>query len=153
MKDDSPQPQSLLLVEDSAEDYEAVTRIFRKIAPDIPVFWCQSGAEAIDFLKNRKTAGSQAKTVRPTLMLLDLNMPGMDGRETLRLVKQDEALKQMPVVIFTTSADEKDIEECYGLGANTYVQKPFSYDKLVEIVTALKQYWFETALSAAAVRK
>ena len=134
--------QSLLLVEDSAEDYEAVTRIFKKINPATGIFWCRSGADALDFLNNPDTG----KSARPTLILLDLNMPGLDGRDTLRLIKGDSALKQIPVVIFTTSASDQDIEQCYRLGANAYVQKPFSYDRLVEVITGVRRHWFDLVL-------
>ena len=80
------------------------------------------------------------------MVLLDLNMPGLDGRKTLQLIKENNVLKQIPVIILTTSADERDIEACYQMGANTYVQKPVSFDGLIEAIKRLKEYWFEIAL-------
>ena len=80
------------------------------------------------------------------LILLDLNMPGLDGRKTLEIIKQNQALKKIPVVILTTSDDERDVKACYELGANTYVQKPVDFDGLIAAVKRLKQYWFEIAL-------
>ena len=82
----------------------------------------------------------------PALILLDLNMPGIDGRKTLALLKQDQTLKKIPVVVLTTSADEKDIEQCYQMGASTYIQKPVDFASLLEAVGRIKDYWFGMAL-------
>ena len=82
----------------------------------------------------------------PDLLVCDYKMPGMDGRKTLEAIKQDDALKRIPVIILTTSADERDIQACYQTGANTYVQKPVSFEGLIEAIKRLKAYWFEIAL-------
>jgi two-component system response regulator len=132
--------QSILLVEDSEDDYEATIRAFKKANLHNFVTWCKSGQEALDFLKGADYAE------RPGLILLDLNMPGLDGRKTLQLIKGDSHLKRIPVIILTTSADERDVEACYQMGANTYVQKPVSFDGLIEAIKRLKEYWFEIAL-------
>jgi two-component system response regulator len=132
--------QSILLVEDSEDDYEATIRAFKKANLHNPVTWCKSGRDALDFLKT-----SHADQ-RPSIILLDLNMPGLDGRKTLQLIKEDPALKRIPVIILTTSSDERDIEVCYQMGANTYIQKPVSFDGLIEAIKHLKEYWFEIAL-------
>jgi two-component system response regulator len=140
------QSQPILLVEDSADDYEATSRAFKKVNLLNPVVWCQSGQAALDYLK-QAGAHKEPKTVMlPGLILLDLNMPGLDGRKTLQLIKQDEALKRIPVIILTTSADERDVKACYQLGANTYVQKPVIFEGLIEAIQRLKTYWFEFAL-------
>ena len=106
--------------------------------------------EAIQLAKLRKQKQGaykdEPKGARPGLVLLDLNMPGMDGRKTLEVIKQDDTLKQIPVIILTTSSDERDIQACYQTGANTYVQKPVSFDGLIEAIKRLKAYWFEIAL-------
>jgi two-component system response regulator len=73
-------------------------------------------------------------------------MPGMDGRKTLDTIKKDSTLKQIPVIVLTTSADERDVLACYQMGANTYVQKPVSFEALIEAIRRLKEYWFEIAL-------
>ncbi len=73
-------------------------------------------------------------------------MPGLDGRRTLEIIKQDNALKKIPVVILTTSNDEKDVQACYQLGANTYIQKPVDLDGLIRAIKELKEYWFEIAI-------
>lgn len=137
--------QSILLVEDSEDDYEATMRAFKKASLYNSVTWCQSGREALDFLKYEGSyQGAQHE--RPGLVLLDLNMPGLDGRKTLQLIKEDANLKRIPVIILTTSSDERDVEACYQMGANTYVQKPVSFDGLIEAIKRLKEYWFEIAL-------
>jgi CheY-like chemotaxis protein len=138
--------QSILLVEDSADDYEATSRAFKKVNLRNPVVWCKSGRDALDYLKQEGSHKGKGDESRPGLILLDLNMPGLDGRKTLQLIKQDNALKSIPVIILTTSADERDIQNCYQMGANTYVQKPVSFEGLIEAIQRLKSYWFEFAL-------
>src|SRR5205085_1085086 len=83
---------------------------------------------------------------KPGLILLDLNMPGLDGRRILEIIKRHECLKKIPIVILTTSDDERDIQSCYTLGANTYIQKPVDFDGLILAIKQLKEYWFEIAL-------
>jgi two-component system, response regulator len=146
MQEQLTRSQSILLVEDNQDDYEATCRAFQKANLFNPVVWCKSGRDALDFLKREGAYKNAPKASRPGLVLLDLNMPGMDGRKTLAAIKQDEALKQIPVIILTTSADERDIRACYQAGANTYVQKPVSFEGLIEAIQRLKAYWFEIAL-------
>jgi two-component system response regulator len=138
--------QSILLVEDNQDDYEATSRAFKKANLSNPIVWCKSGQDALDYLKKQGAYKDEPKSARPGLVLLDLNMPGMDGRKTLEVIKQDDTLKQIPVIILTTSSDERDIQSCYQTGANTYVQKPVSFDGLIEAIRRLKAYWFEIAL-------
>lgn len=73
-------------------------------------------------------------------------MPGIDGRKTLEIIKENKQLKKIPVVILTTSDDERDVKACYDLGANTYIQKPVDFDGLIGAIKQLKEYWFEIAL-------
>ena len=146
MRQQLSQSQSILLVEDNQDDYEATCRAFTKANLGNPIVWCKSGRDAMDFLKQEGAHKNAGKCSRPGLILLDLNMPGMDGRKTLEAIKQDNTLKQIPVIILTTSADERDIQACYQTGANTYVQKPVSFDGLIEAIKRLKEYWFEIAL-------
>ena len=138
--------QSILLVEDNQDDYEATCRAFKKANLSNPIVWCKSGQAALDCLKQQGAYKEAHRGARPGLILLDLNMPGMDGRKTLEAIKQNHALKQIPVIVLTTSADERDIQACYQAGANTYVQKPVSFDGLIEAIRRLKAYWFEIAL-------
>jgi two-component system response regulator len=146
MQEQLTQSQSILLVEDNQDDYEATCRAFKKANLCNPIIWCKSGRDALDCLKQEGAYKDTGRGVRPGLVLLDLNMPGMDGRKTLKVIKQDDTLKRIPVIILTTSSDERDIQACYQAGANTYVQKPVSFDGLIEAFKRLKAYWFEIAL-------
>lgn len=137
---------SILLVEDSPEDYEVTVRAFRKAKLVNPVFRCQDGEEALDYLYRRGPYADPVRSPRPGLILLDLNLPGTDGREVLARIKADPLLKTIPVVVLTTSADERDVEGCYRAGANSYVQKPVSLDAFLLSVQILKDYWLEIAL-------
>jgi len=138
--------QSILLVEDSPEDYEVTVRAFRKANLVNPVFRCQDGEEALDYLYQRGRYADPEQAPRPGLILLDLNLPGTDGREVLAQVKSDAQLRTIPVIVLTTSADERDIEGCYRAGANSYIQKPVSLEAFLRSVQLLKSYWLEVAI-------
>ena len=135
--------QPILLVEDSPEDYETTERAFRRSGLKNPIFRCSDGDDALDFLFRR---GSYADAPRPGVVLLDLNLPGTDGREVLAQVKGDPRLRTIPVVVLTTSADERDVESCYRAGANSYIQKPVSLESFLRAIQVLKSYWFEIVL-------
>jgi two-component system response regulator len=130
--------QPILLVDDNDDDVEATLRAFKRTNLKNAIIRATTGAEAIAVLRDRK--------VLPGLILLDLNMPGLDGRRVLAIIKGDNELRKIPVVVLTTSSDERDVEECYQLGANTYVQKPVDLDGLFAAIQRLKDYWFEIAL-------
>jgi CheY-like chemotaxis protein len=138
--------QPILLIEDSPEDFEATTRALRKAGLVNPVFHCSDGDEALDYLNRRGSYASPERAPRPGVILLDLNLPGTDGREVLCEVKGDERLKRIPVIVLTTSTDERDIEKCYLAGANSYIKKPVDLDGFVRAVQQLKDYWFEVVI-------
>lgn len=141
-----PDLPTILMVEDNEDDYEATTKAFELAHIANAVQWCKNGKDALDYLKHEgKYAGAPAAAL-PALILLDLNMPGLDGRKTLALIKQDPRLRKIPVVILTTSADENDIEKCYALGASSYIQKPVDFEALVRAAKSIKDYWFATVL-------
>jgi len=144
MSEISHRSQSILIVDDSEDDYEATIRAFKKVSLHNPVVWCRSGRDALDYLK--REGKKPGDGLLPGLVLLDLNMPGLDGRKTLQLIKEDTSLKRIPVIVLTTSANERDVQDCYNMGANTYVQKPVTFDGLIEAIKRLKAYWFEFAL-------
>lgn len=141
-----PSLATILLVEDNIDDYDAAMRSFKAAHLDNPIQWCQTGREALDYLKHEGSFAEQLSGARPALILLDLNMPGLDGKQVLRIVKQDPILKKIPVVILTTSGDERDVTQCYELGASTYIQKPVGFDGLIAAVSRIKEYWFGVAL-------
>lgn len=141
-----PRNHSILLVEDSPEDAETTIRALRKAHLANGIYHCQDGDDALDFLRRRGRHGGAGAAPRPQLILLDLNLPGADGREVLREIKADPDLKSIPVIVLTTSSDERDIDNCYLAGANSYVQKPVNMPGFVEAVQRLTDFWFEIVL-------
>ena len=136
----------ILIVDDSPEDFEAARHAFRKSGLANPIYHCCDGDDALDFLYRRGTYAANGRAARPGFILLDLNMPGTDGREVLQEVKSDPQLRNIPVIMLTTSSDERDIEACYGAGANSYVRKPDDLMGFFEAIEKLKDYWFEVVL-------
>lgn len=101
------------------------------------------GVELLDYLHRRGRYADPASSPRPGVILLDLNMPRMDGREALRALKADPELRRIPVVVLTTSRVETDVLASYDIGANSYIVKPVSFESLVEVVRTLGRYWFQ----------
>jgi CheY-like chemotaxis protein len=135
--------QPILLVEDSPEDFETTQRAFRRSGLKNPIFRCADGDEALDFLFRR---GRHAGAPQPGVILLDLNLPGTDGREVLSEIKADPELKQIPVIVLTTSSDDRDVAACYKAGANSYIQKPVDLDGFMRAIERLNDYWFEVVI-------
>ena len=98
----------------------------------------EDGVEALDFLHRR---GEHADAPRPDLILLDLNLPRKDGREVLREIKEEDALKRIPVVILTTSRSEEDVLRTYNLHANCYISKPVDFNRFMEVVKSIEEFW------------
>lgn len=136
----------ILLVDDNQDDYEAMMRSFRKNHLVNPVHWCRSGAEALDYLCKEGKYANNPDLLAPDIVLLDLNMPGMDGARVLAWMKDDVRFKLIPVIILTTSSDPHDVAECYKLGASTFIQKPVSFDGLTLAMRTMKDYWFSLAV-------
>jgi CheY-like chemotaxis protein len=102
------------------------------------------GQELLDYLRHQgRYAGGSADAPRPGIILLDLNMPKLDGREALAEIKGDEALRRIPVVILTTSSDEADVLRSYNLGVNSFITKPVTFEGLVEVMRTWSRYWLE----------
>ena len=136
----------LLIVEDSNEDFESFLRFLRQSSLVIPIHRCLSGDQALAFLYHTDLYTDPESAPRPGLILLDLNLPGTDGREVLRRIKQDDDLKLVPVVIFTTSNNPKDIEACYRQGVNSYIIKPVDFSLLKRSIQTLLDYWFDITM-------
>lgn len=135
----------ILLIDDNPDDFEATSRAIKKNDLRNPIHWCASGLDAKHFLfKTGPYEG--AKDELPILIFLDLNMPGLDGRSLLKEVKAAPHLKQIPVVVLTTSNASQDVNECYQLGAATYVQKPLDFASLSNVIKTMKDYWFSVAI-------
>lgn len=144
--------QSLLVVEDSDEDFAAFERILRKASIANTIYRCVDGDDALDFLRHSGQYQTLTQPPRPAIILLDLNLPGTDGREVLEQIKQDNELKIIPVVVFTTSSNPKDIEVCYQSGVNGYIIKPIDVKKLMRTIQVLIDYWFEAVILPNSVR-
>ncbi|MBM0741613.1 response regulator [Phormidium sp. CLA17] len=136
----------LLIIEDSNEDFEAFQRFLRQSPLVIPVYRCLNGDQALAFLYHTDHYTDLESAPRPGLILLDLNLPGTDGREVLRRIKQDDDLKLVPTVIFTTSNNPKDIEDCYRQGVNSYIIKPMDFGLLKRSIQTLLEYWFDITM-------
>ena len=140
------------MIEDSDEDYIATARILNKSGYGLKLERTSNVEEAFDFLQERGKLRRQKKYDElPALILLDLNLPGADGRDFLVQLKIDEHLKEIPVVILTTSNNPRDILHCYRHGANGYQIKPVGFDKFRDSINSMIEYWFETATIPAAV--
>jgi CheY-like chemotaxis protein len=133
----------MLIVEDSDEDFEAMQRFLQRSPLEIPIVRCVNGEQALAFLYRTGNYAQSDRTSRPGTIVLDLNLPGIDGREVLRRIKQDTSLKKIPVVVFTTSNNPKDIEDCYQYGVNSYIIKPIDFAQLKRDIQMLVDYWFE----------
>ena len=139
-------PRTILVVEDSAIDFEAVSRGFRKAGCKDDVVNVVDGDDALDFLYKRGKYADRGGRKVPILVLLDLNLPGTDGRGVLREIRAHESTKQIPVVALTTSVDPSDIQACYELGVNTYLQKTARLTEFYEVILRVKEYWLDTAI-------
>ncbi len=135
----------ILVIDDSPEDYQSLKRCFSKLGFANPLVHCEEGEEALSLLESTgKAKANKAMTVKPGCILLDLNMPGMDGRDILRFIKTHPRLKQVPVVVLSSSNDPQDITACYRDGANSYMVKPPNFDGLVKSMRAFRTFWLET---------
>ena len=138
----------LVVVEDSDEDYYALHRAIQKVCSLTHVVRCTDGDEALDFIcgttsaTDKPTAELTAKN--PAAVLLDLNLPGTDGREVLEQLKRDARYKSIPIVIFSTSSNPRDIEFCYQTGANGYLVKPMDVGELQNLIKAFADYWLRS---------
>lgn len=139
-------PQTILVVEDSDDDYAITLRAFNKAGLSNPVRRCVTGDQALAYLLHQGEHADPAESPRPGIVLLDLNLPGTDGREVLQRVKSHPELRSIPVIILTTSSSGTDIEHCYRAGANTYIQKPVDMPGFIAAIARLKEYWFEVAI-------
>ena len=128
----------VLLVEDSPGDVRLTQEAFREANPAVALHVASVGVEAMAFLRHE---GAHAHSPRPDLILLDLNLPRMDGREVLAHIKEDDSLKTIPTVILTTSEAETDIVKSYQLHANCYLNKPVQLDAFESVVKSINDFW------------
>jgi CheY-like chemotaxis protein len=139
----SGRPITILLADDDAEDRQLVREALVESRLHNRLFTVNDGEELLDYLRHRGEYHSAEEAPRPGLILLDLAMPRLDGREALEEIKNDPDLRKIPVVIMTTSRADEDICKSYDLGASSYITKPVTIDKLVKVMRAIGRYWFE----------
>ena len=132
-------PAEILLVEDNENDVE-LTRIgFKKSKLLLNLHYAKDGVECMEFLRKQ---GAFAGAPPPDLILLDLNMPRMDGREVMAEIVADEALRNLPVIVLTTSTDDEEILKMYNLRCSSYIAKPVDFEQFLRVVQSLADYWF-----------
>jgi CheY-like chemotaxis protein len=138
-----PKPAVILLAEDDRGDQELTRRALEegKIHNDLHIV--EDGEEALAYLFRRGKYQEPASSPRPDLLLLDLNLPRVDGREVLERIRADSKLRRMAVVVLTTSRQEEDILRSYELGCNSFITKPVGMDQFIRVIQALEEYWFQ----------
>jgi len=133
-------PGIILLVEDNEMDVILTKKCFEEVDPTIHLYPVDNGLEAMAFLRQQ---GKYTDSPTPDLVLLDLNMPMMDGRQTLAEITADESLQHIPVVVLTNSQDANDVRSVYKLRANSYLRKPVDFNDFVRIGQGIVDYWFD----------
>jgi len=136
---------SILIADDDADDRELVKAAFDENGSQHHISFVENGEELFKYLKREGHYADETLHPFPQIILLDLNMPKKDGREALKDLKTDVSFKSIPVIVLTTSMEEKDVIMSYELGVNSYIIKPVTYAGLVEFTRVLGKYWFEIA--------
>jgi CheY-like chemotaxis protein len=141
-----PQRFNVLLVEDNAADARLFEMALREVAPRVSLFWVATGAEAIEALRR----GDRFKDILGIdIVIVDLNMPGTNGFETLDTIKKDPVRMVTPVLVMSSSADPDDIRRSYAMGANTYFMKPITLEGVHHLAFTIARYWLELAALSA----
>ncbi len=136
-------PITILMADDDADDRRLTQEAFEEGRLINDVRFVENGEQLLEYLRKQGSYAPPADAPRPGLILLDLNMPRKDGRTVLKELKTDPELRQIPVVVLTTSKADEDIYKSYDLGVNSYIVKPVTFEALVDILQTLEKYWFE----------
>lgn len=135
-------PISILMADDDVDDQLLAKEALTEARLANELYFVKDGEELLDYLHSRGKYAEEPSP-RPGLILLDLNMPKMDGRQALKEIKEDADLRRIPIVVLTTSSAEEDILRTYDLGVNSFITKPVTFEGLVEVMKSLSRYWFE----------
>ncbi len=138
-----PRPITIVVADDDPDDRMMVEEAFQENRLKNTLVFVENGEELIDCLRGEGRFAGATERAPVGVVLLDLNMPRMDGREALRVIKADPALQRIPVVVLTTSKAEEDIIRSYDLGVSSFITKPVTFDDMVQLVRILGKYWFE----------
>ena len=136
--------QVILMADDDPDDRLLASDAVEESGLEGELRFVENGEELLDYLLHRGKFQAASEAPRPSLILLDLNMPRKDGREVLREIRAKPELRSIPVVVFTTSRADIDVGKIYELGANSFISKPFQFDALVNVMKVIGQYWFQT---------
>jgi CheY-like chemotaxis protein len=139
----NPEPISILIADDDADDRLMAKEALEECRLANDINFVEDGVELMDYLRAKGKYAAAGTAKKPGLIILDLNMPKMDGREALREIKADPSLRRIPVVVMTTSKAEEDIYRTYDLGVNSFITKPVTFDGLVSVMRILGRYWIE----------
>jgi len=131
----------ILLVEDNPDDQELALLAFKEAKITSKIITCSDGEEALDYLFATGMYADRDARIMPEVMLLDLKLPKVDGFEVLKRVREDPRTKLLPVVVLTTSSEQKDLVESYQLGTNSYIRKPVDFSKFIEFAQQFGSYW------------
>lgn len=134
----------ILLVDDDADDRLLMQDAFEEIQMDCQLHQAEDGSELMDYLYRKGKFSHLAGEIYPEVILMDLNMPRKDGRQALQEVKSNERFRHIPIVVFSTSKSPDDIARSYQLGANSFVVKPVSFEKLLDVLRTIGKYWLDT---------
>ncbi|MFT7677841.1 MAG: CheY-like chemotaxis protein [Planctomycetota bacterium] len=141
-KKSTRRPGTILLIDDDPGDCELTRRALKAAGSEAKMFTVGNGEEALDYLNQRGRFSSLDDAPTPDLILLDINMPRLDGRGFLKKLREETNLRSMPVVTLTTSMDSRDVDEMYQLGTNSFVTKPNNIGEFVKVIESINQYWF-----------
>jgi len=141
MRKNGRRSAEILLVEDNEADARLADEALKESTIPNRLHVVEDGVQAMQFLRRE---GAHRDAPRPDVILLDLNMPRMDGREVLHAVKSDRELRSIPVVVLTTSSAERDIEQSYDLHANCFITKPIELDRFIDVVQSIQHFWLDT---------
>lgn len=141
--DQNVKPIVFLMADDDPDDRVLTKSALKESKVLNELHFVEDGEELMDYLKYEGKYTNPEDAPRPSVILLDLNMPKKDGREALKEIKSDPNLRRIPVVIMTTSKAEEDIVRSYDLGANSYITKPVTFERLIELMKTMGQYWVE----------
>jgi CheY-like chemotaxis protein len=137
---------AILLVEDNSADIKITQRAVQESGMPVELVVVRDGQEAVDYLLRQGGSAGLPGRRLPDLILLDLNLPRLSGREVLQRIRADKLLRTIPVLILTTSCRSEEVGDLYAAGANTYIEKPTDFRRFVEVLRTIQHYWLETAL-------
>lgn len=137
------EPATILMADDDLDDCELTQRALKEARILNPIRFVHDGQQLLDYLHRRGRFADPEESPSPALILLDLNMPRVDGREALKAIKDDPGLRKIPIVALTTSSADEDIHRSYDLGVNSYITKPVRFQSMVDVMATIGSYWLE----------